>query len=509
MENLLRFLIRLGVLFSSGLLVVVCCAESPDQSFISVRQYGAKGDGATDDSRAIQAALDAADPGGTVYFPATSRSYYTATCLQPKAHTTLLGDGPKSEISVPSAGWLLVPSTCYGIINLNHVEGVRITGLRIVGTVQALDSNHTPKLIYIESVDKVEIDHDDLANTAFEGIWVGGNLASTRVTVSNNSFTHVGYGGANKTQGLPAIQCNWRDGVISNNSLSDVGTGIACSQTNDTITGNTVDQFSNQGIAIGDGRDNGPFIVSGNTVVFAVMHADGSPQVGYFAGSGVIGTEHLNNFSGNTCSMIGTTAGVPAGICYLANSPHAVFDSNTAEVVNVGLGFLVYGRVGGSDVTLSNNTCDVVNESARTECFVGKPNGGRNALTLFSHGNKAYGNSRTNGSFAFDYNTVGGGDLNASASGDLANDGLIRIGGSVYNSDGKFDHIPFIISSQSISSVEQSISFTGEPYSSLGSQADGTVTFCRDCQSSGEGESCAPSGNGKLAAKINGVWKCF
>jgi len=200
---------------------------------------------------------------------------------------------------------------------------------------------------------------------------------------------------------------------------------------------------------------------------------------------------------------------VPAGICDLGNSPHVVFDSNTAEVINVGLGFLVYGRVGGSDVTLSNNTCSVVDESARTECFIGKPNGMRNALTLFSHGNKAYGNTRTNGSFAFDYNTVGGGELNASATGDLANEGQIRVGGGVYNGDGRFDHIPFMISSQSISSVEQSISFTGRPYSSLGSESDGTVTYCKDCQSSGEGETCAPSGNGKLAVKINGVWKCF
>jgi hypothetical protein len=505
---MLRLSTSLGVLFGSLLLIVLCCAQSPDQAFVNVRHYGAKGDGATDDSRAIQSALDAADPGGTVYFPATAKSYYTSTCLRPKSHTTLLGDGPKSEISVPGAGWPLVPSTCYGIINLNHVEGVRITGLRVVGTVHALDSNHTPKLIYLESVDKVEIDHDDFENSAFEGIWEGGG-PSTRVTVTNNTFTHIGYGGANKTQGLPAIQCNWSDGVISNNSLFDVGTGIGCSQTNNTITGNTVDQFSNQGIAIGDGRDNGPFIVSGNTVVFAVMHANGAAQVGYFAGSGVIGTEHLNNFSGNTCRLIGTIAVVPLGICYVADSPHVVFDSNTAEVTDVGLGFLVYGRVGGSDVTLSNNTCSVVNESARTECFIGKPNGARNALTLFSHGNKAYGNIPANGSFAFDYNTIGGGELNASASRDLANEGLIRIGDSVYNSDRRLDHIPFTIDSQATSSVEQSITFAGGPYSSLGSQPNGTVTYCQDCQSSGEGETCAPSGSGKLAVKINGVWKCF
>jgi hypothetical protein len=85
----------------------------------------------------------------------------------------------------------------------------------------------------------------------------------------------------------------------------------------------------------------------------------------------------------------------------------------------------------------------------------------------------------------------------------------IRVGGSVYNSDERFDHIPFMLSSQSISSVEQRISFTGGSYSGLGSQADGTVTYCRDCQSSGEGETCPPSGNGKLAIRINGMWRCF
>src|SRR5882762_8467589 len=110
LKNLFSLSSSLRLFLCVSVLVVVCCAESPDQSFISVRHYGAKGDGASDDSRAIQAALDAADPGGTVYFPATARSYYTATCLHPKAHTTLLGDGPKSEISVPSAGWPLVPS---------------------------------------------------------------------------------------------------------------------------------------------------------------------------------------------------------------------------------------------------------------------------------------------------------------------------------------------------------------------------------------------------------------
>jgi hypothetical protein len=104
------------------------------------------------------------------------------------------------------------------------------------------------------------------------------------------------------------------------------------------------------------------------------------------------------------------------------------------------------------------------------------------------------------------YNTVGRGELNALGTGDLAIEGQIRVGGSVYNSDGQFDHIPFMLSGQSISSVEQSISFTGRPYSGLGSQADGTVTYFRDCRSSGEAKpaplATASSPEGSMYAEM-------
>jgi len=44
----------------------------------------------------------------------------------------------------------------------------------------------------------------------------------------------------------------------------------------------------------------------------------------------------------------------------------------------------------------------------------------------------------------------------------------------------------------------------------LGSAADGTEVYCRDCRSTaGEGGLCVPGGTGQLAVRIAHVWKCF
>src|SRR5262252_9133509 len=60
--------------------------------------YGAKGDGVTDDTAAIQAALNAIPAnGGTVYFP--TGSYLISSRLTPTiSGTTFMGDGWGSQI---------------------------------------------------------------------------------------------------------------------------------------------------------------------------------------------------------------------------------------------------------------------------------------------------------------------------------------------------------------------------------------------------------------------------
>ena len=93
----------------------------------SVKDYGAKGDGSTDDATAINNALVAAT-GKTLYFP--TGTYIIGAELLPKAKTTIVGDGIESTIIKASS------SLATNITLINIVDGqdaVTIRDLRVDG----------------------------------------------------------------------------------------------------------------------------------------------------------------------------------------------------------------------------------------------------------------------------------------------------------------------------------------------------------------------------------------
>jgi polygalacturonase len=53
-------------------------ADKVKFGFVNVKDFGAIGDGVTDDTAAIRAAADAVAPGGTIYFP--SGTYFVGDC---------------------------------------------------------------------------------------------------------------------------------------------------------------------------------------------------------------------------------------------------------------------------------------------------------------------------------------------------------------------------------------------------------------------------------------------
>jgi hypothetical protein len=97
---------------------------------ISVKDYGATGNGSTNDTAAIQAALTA-NAGKTVYFP--QGTYITNAQLTIPANTTLKGDDRKSVIFVqplnpPTPLGSVGPTTCNNGFLING-DGVVIDGL--------------------------------------------------------------------------------------------------------------------------------------------------------------------------------------------------------------------------------------------------------------------------------------------------------------------------------------------------------------------------------------------
>lgn len=65
----------------------------------NVRDYGAVGDGVTDDRAAIQAAMNASK---SVYFPTPSVSYYISDSVTPQSSSLIYGDGFSTHIQVPN-----------------------------------------------------------------------------------------------------------------------------------------------------------------------------------------------------------------------------------------------------------------------------------------------------------------------------------------------------------------------------------------------------------------------
>lgn len=64
-------------------------AQFDGTPWVDVRNYGAVGDGSTDDSAAIQSAVDAASPGGSIYFP--PGTYYVTTTISGLHQTRIVG----------------------------------------------------------------------------------------------------------------------------------------------------------------------------------------------------------------------------------------------------------------------------------------------------------------------------------------------------------------------------------------------------------------------------------
>ncbi len=114
-----------GVGSGSGNAYYVRTVESKLRDVVSVKDYGAIGDGITDDTVSIQAALNSG--AGGVYIPSGT---YLVSTLSARANTVIYGDGNASQLLASGTGNILVVS---GISGGTQIVNVTVRDLYFKG----------------------------------------------------------------------------------------------------------------------------------------------------------------------------------------------------------------------------------------------------------------------------------------------------------------------------------------------------------------------------------------
>lgn len=176
---------------------------------VSVKDFGAVGDGVTDDTAAIQAAIDAAN---SVYFPAGTYLTNTVTLA---SNTHLHGDGASSIIKQntttgASYGTLYVDSGSSSAF----VENIYIEKLQLLGQVATLGFSEFEHLISASGVKDFTVENCLIKGFRGDGVYIASSpTAATERHNVNVSILNNVFDGVNKDNrnGLSVLDC---DGLL-------------------------------------------------------------------------------------------------------------------------------------------------------------------------------------------------------------------------------------------------------------------------------------------------------
>lgn len=147
---------------------------------VNVKDRGAKGDGTTDDTRAIQAAIDAAGADNVVYFP-TGVYVTSAPLVVNQSGVTLLGSGPLATMGGGGSGsGTFTPGTAGGI------KGEGRDGSVIAPSASwSQGSAVSPGAIVFDG------STSELDKCTIQGMWVDGNNAGTTTLHGIVGYGHL------------------------------------------------------------------------------------------------------------------------------------------------------------------------------------------------------------------------------------------------------------------------------------------------------------------------------
>ncbi len=308
----------------------------------NVRDFGASGDGTTDDTAAIQAALDAAFATGdytTVVVPRSpSAQPYVFTELLVKAKTRFTSSG--GVLKLKSGVCTDAAVDYYPINNLNHAD-VWYDKLRVDGN----GANNT------------------LFNVADAITCVGENSKVTGCRIWDAPDSGIMFSGSenglcadNRVNGAPdvCIYVNAEEGsdglygaIVRGNICTDGvygGISIKRSSAHLIVANNTIRRCGNamtfEEFGVGSGGTPGPLIIEGNLAVdIGYMHRTASPPPGetginlQLAENVILRGNHFHNVSGIIIGLSGAKGCVVEGNMCVGYRT----DPNTGTYGNVGL----------------------------------------------------------------------------------------------------------------------------------------------------------------------------
>lgn len=186
-----------GEAFSaSGAGAVERTVDDKLRDVVSVKDFGAAGDGVTDDTAAIQAAATACSSNGCLVFPSGAYLVSNDITFQSKTNISVVGFGAKIRQQGLNKKTLYFAS-CSGVT----ISGFYLEGL---GTERQSDGDWTTSTsyngvagIFLYSCTDVKIDSNTIVNHAGGGIrWGGGGTGATNVKITNNTIAGIGGGAA-------------------------------------------------------------------------------------------------------------------------------------------------------------------------------------------------------------------------------------------------------------------------------------------------------------------------
>lgn len=279
--------------------------QSPGFGMLNARDFGAKGDGQTDDTAALQRAIDAASTNqDTVFLPAGT---YLSSRLQMRPRTGLYGHPNFSYGANGGAVLKLNDANAPCLLDLTGANGATVEGLCLDG------ANHLGKEVHGILVDKPDYGKSEDAwrvERCRVAGFSGHGMQLTRIWCFSIRHSMIAF---NKGNG---IRVRGWDGFIMDNWLSgngSAGYGAYEENASITMTGNRIEWNATAGIDI---RGGNHYNLTGN-----YLDRSGGPGIKLVAVPGR--TCRVISVTGNVIFRSGAPNwGMPEG----PNSSHLYFD---------------------------------------------------------------------------------------------------------------------------------------------------------------------------------------